>query len=180
MYWDYIVYSQYRGGLKWKPCYKKSRALASARVPPLLFTLTFSCLFAYILLTNHIRSFAFKSYQIHCLQIISDFLLTNHIRSFAYKSNKIFSCQIHSNQGRSRIREVCVAFLQFLAALKHSHALCLAEENSEAGEAPLLGKPSRKKSAVFLNIVQKAFDPPPFIWTFVLFCRGCFLNVFYI
>ena len=36
MYWEYIVYSQYMGGLKWKPCYKKSRALASARVPPLL------------------------------------------------------------------------------------------------------------------------------------------------
>ena len=40
-----------------------------------------------------------------------------------------------------------------------------------------LGKPSFKKSAVFLNIVQKAFDPPPFIWTFVLFCRGCFLTM---
>ena len=26
---------------------------------------------------------------------------------------------------------------------------------------PALGKPSRKKSAVFFNIVQKAFDPPP-------------------
>ena len=26
-----------------------------------------------------------------------------------------------------------------------------------------LGKPSFQKSAVFLNIVQKAFDPPPFI-----------------
>ena len=26
--------------------------------------------------------------------------------------------------------------------------------------SPLLGKPSRKKSAVFLNIVQKAFDSP--------------------
>ena len=26
---------------------------------------------------------------------------------------------------------------------------------------PDLGKPSREKSAVFLNIVQKAFDPPP-------------------
>ena len=25
----------------------------------------------------------------------------------------------------------------------------------------VLGKPSCKKSAVFLNIVQKAFDPPP-------------------
>ena len=42
---------------------------------------------------------------------------------------------------------------------------------------PSLGKPSCKKSAVFFNIVQKAFDtPPPFIWTFVLFCRGCFLK----
>ena len=37
-----------------------------------------------------------------------------------------------------------------------------------------LGKPSIKKSAVFFNIVQKAFapPPPPFVWTFVLFCRG--------
>ena len=26
-----------------------------------------------------------------------------------------------------------------------------------------LGKPSREKSAVFFNIVQKAFDPPPFV-----------------
>ena len=42
-----------------------------------------------------------------------------------------------------------------------------------------LGKPTCKKSEVFLNIVQKAFDPPPpFIWTFVLFCGGCFLNAF--
>ena len=32
---------------------------------------------------------------------------------------------------------------------------------------------------IFLNIVQKAFDPPPpFIWTFVLFCGGYFLNAF--
>ena len=30
------------------------------------------------------------------------------------------------------------------------------------------------KKCSFFNIVQKAFDPPPFIWTFVLFCRGCF------
>ena len=38
--------------------------------------------------------------------------------------------------------------------------------------------PPFQKSAVFLNIVQKAFDPPPFIWTFVLFCGGYFLNAF--
>ena len=36
MYWEYIVCSQNMGGLKWKPCYKNSRALASARVPPLI------------------------------------------------------------------------------------------------------------------------------------------------
>ena len=27
-----------------------------------------------------------------------------------------------------------------------------------------LGKPSREKSAVFFNIVQKAFDPPPLLF----------------
>ena len=30
------MYSQYMGGLKWKLCYKKSRVLASARMPPLV------------------------------------------------------------------------------------------------------------------------------------------------
>ena len=30
------MYTLYLGGLKWKPCYKKSRVLASARVPPLV------------------------------------------------------------------------------------------------------------------------------------------------
>ena len=30
------------------------------------------------------------------------------------------------------------------------------------GQSSSLGKPSCKKSAVFFNIVQKAFDPPPF------------------
>lgn len=37
MYLEYIVYSQYMGGLGWEPCSKESRALASARVPPLIF-----------------------------------------------------------------------------------------------------------------------------------------------
>ena len=36
MYNVHNVYSQNMGDLKWKPCYKKSRALASARVPPLV------------------------------------------------------------------------------------------------------------------------------------------------
>ena len=36
------MYSQYMGGLKWKLCHKKSRVLASARMPPLV--------------DNHIRS----------------------------------------------------------------------------------------------------------------------------
>ena len=39
-----------------------------------------------------------------------------------------------------------------------------------------LGKPSWEKSAVFLNIVQKAFDPPPpFVWTS---CGEFFLKEF--
>ena len=37
-----------------------------------------------------------------------------------------------------------------------------------------LGKPSRKKSAVFLNIVQKAFDPPPFYLNICPILQGVF------
>ena len=33
---------------------------------------------------------------------------------------------------------------------------------SQIAKYPPLGKPFIKKSAVFFNIVQKAFDPPPF------------------
>ena len=38
MYWEKTMYSQYMGGLKRKLCYKKSRVLASARMPPLIST----------------------------------------------------------------------------------------------------------------------------------------------
>ena len=38
----------------------------------------------------------------------------------------------------------------------------------------LLGMPSPKKSAVFLNIVQKAFDPPPFYLNIFPILQGVF------
>ena len=37
-----------------------------------------------------------------------------------------------------------------------------------------LGKPSFQKSAVFLNIVQKAFDPPPFYLNICPILQGVF------
>ena len=37
-----------------------------------------------------------------------------------------------------------------------------------------LGKPSCKKSEVFLNIVQKAFDPPPFYLNICPILQGVF------
>ena len=39
-----------------------------------------------------------------------------------------------------------------------------------------LGKPSFKKSAVFLNIVQKAFDPPPFYLNICPILQGVFFK----
>ena len=42
-----------------------------------------------------------------------------------------------------------------------------------------LGKPSCKKSAVFLNIAQKAFDPPPFYLNICPILQGVFFNVFW-
>ena len=35
-----------------------------------------------------------------------------------------------------------------------------------------LGKPSAKKSAVFFNIVQKAFDPPPPLFEHLSYFAG--------
>ena len=51
-----------------------------------------------------------------------------------------------------------------------SHQWC---HQVEPGESVTLGKPTRKKSAVFLNIVQKTFDPPPFVWTSCRICSEC-------
>ena len=53
LYNVHIVYSQYMGGLKWKPWYKKSRVLASARVPPIvLLFLVSTRLLEFILLLS--------------------------------------------------------------------------------------------------------------------------------
>ena len=35
-----------------------------------------------------------------------------------------------------------------------------------------------KKCSFFEHCSKGLWPPPPFIWTFVLFCRGCFLNAF--
>ena len=39
-----------------------------------------------------------------------------------------------------------------------------------------LGMPPFQKSAVFLNIVQKAFDPPPFYLNICPILQGVFFN----
>ena len=39
-----------------------------------------------------------------------------------------------------------------------------------------LGKPSREKSEVFLNIVQKAFGPPPFYLNICPILQGVFFE----
>ena len=71
MYWEYIVYSQYMGGLKWKPCYKKSRALASARVPPLLHTyigpIRWVCVFIPVDICNTVFWLAANIYGINAV-----------------------------------------------------------------------------------------------------------------
>lgn len=35
-----------------------------------------------------------------------------------------------------------------------------------------------RKVKFFWTLFKRPLTPPPFIWTFVLFCRGCFLNAF--
>ena len=53
-----------------------------------------------------------------------------------------------------------IKFYQFITAWCHSS----------------LGKPSFQKSAVFLNIVQKAFDPPPLYLNICPILQGVFFK----
>ena len=52
------------------------------------------------------------------------------------------------------------AFVVFIATKIFVGIFALAER-LQTSATLILGKPSAKKSAVFLNIVQKAFAPPP-------------------
>ena len=56
------------------------------------------------------------------------------------------------------------------AVIRHNH------HNASRPHLPTLGKPPFKKSAVFLNIVQKAFDPPILFEHLSYFAGGCFLK----
>ena len=54
------------------------------------------------------------------------------------------------------------------------------EEEKKQGQAArlwkTLGMPPFQKSAVFLNIVQKAFDPPPFYLNICPILQGVFFE----
>ena len=58
------MYSQYMGGLKWKLCYKKSRVLASARMPPLVIM----CFFRFPTTPNDLRHWT-QAYVISLLWV---------------------------------------------------------------------------------------------------------------
>ena len=52
----------------------------------------------------------------------------------------------------------------------------LRRTNSACGLRSYLGMPPFQKSAVFLNIVQKAFDPPPFYLNICPILQGVFFK----
>ena len=58
----------------------------------------------------------------------------------------------------------------------HLHVLVGVIINTPQGHCEELGMPSFQKSAVFLNIVQKAFDPPPFYLNICPILRGVFFK----
>ena len=81
--------------------------------------------------------------------------------------NKILSQKVMVTKGHKSLRVDCEKY-------EIEKALAWASRNGGPAEPSHLcdlwcvklilvhlGKPSFKKSAVFLNIVQKAFDPPP-------------------
>ena len=57
---------------------------------------------------------------------------------------------------------------------RHKSHKMTNNKNENESQSTLLGKPSFQKSAVFLNIVQKAFDPPLLFEHLSYFAGGVF------
>ena len=74
-----------------------------------------------------------------------------------------------------KIKKVVFSSTSFLCLTKQSLLFARVQSGSCRQPGRDLGKPSCKESAVFLTLFKRPLTPPPFIWTFVLFCRGCFL-----
>ena len=91
---------------------------------------------------------------------------SSHIESWVMSS----ICKWH-------MLEICLeVILTFLGLVKSPDLINDYHQNNFLEVFPwCLGKPSFKKSAVFLNIPQKAFDPPlpPFVWTSCRICSEC-------
>ena len=73
---------------------------------------------------------------------------------------------------RAKVTCVCVySNLRFLKKIK-AMVVRMAVTMRKFSVCMALGEPTRKKSAVFLNIVQKAFDPPPLLFEHLSYFAG--------
>ena len=83
----------------------------------------------------------------------------------------------------NQIGFICTKFLQIRFANvtqfdrpEEMHCTTVVGYCSYIHNQAALGKPSIKKSAVFFNIVQKAFDPPPFYLNICPILQGVFFK----
>ena len=72
---------------------------------------------------------------------------------------------------------VCVK-LKLVIWFQIEAKLKLRYKSSNLTYRELRDAPLSKKCSFFEHCSKGLWPPPPFIWTFVLFCRGCFLNAF--
>ena len=75
------------------------------------------------------------------------------------KYSELFSKEIFRDFQKISLKEYFFffTFIDFQSITSH----CKATSVFNIGFTPPLGEPTATRSAVFLNIVQKAFDPPP-------------------
>ena len=102
---------------------------------------------------------------------VKDERLSNYFHEIFFRLLLLFFCQVwHLKESESCQTMLDVYICIWLVFLYH-------DDWSRMGYVGTLGKPSRGKSAVFLNIVQKAFDPPLYLNNCPIL-QGVFFNVF--
>ena len=101
--------------------------------------------------------------------------------SYFEPSTKFYYITQHLTTFIVILAQVCIFFIDFVPPnrflgdiARYANAVHLRYSNCSVGKFIIfvLGKPTFQKSAVFLNIVQKAFDPPPPLFEHLSYFAG--------
>ena len=164
MYWEYIVCSQYMGGLKWKPCYKKSRALASARVPPLLHTyigpIRWVCVFIPVDICNTVFWLAANIYGINAVAFWLEDMCVPQDALIGWE--ELWIMQFCIPDAMHKQQQMCAAYTSQNSLFHQTRPAFLAAKPLEESSAQRPPSAEKCKYGAIVQLCQKWLQFPQF------------------